>query len=123
MQSNYKILIVEDILIEAEMLRHILALAGFDIIIAANGKEALELITSTKPSIIISDILMPIMDGYELCRRIKLDENTAHIPVILLTQLIEPHDIIKGLESKADSFISKPFEKEFLINKINTLIV
>jgi len=119
---NAKILIVEDELVQAEMLRRMLITEGFAVIIAANGKEALGLIPNINPSLIISDIVMPEMDGYEFCRLIKLDDSIQHIPVILLTELKEPSDIIKGLESNADSFISKPYDKEHLILKINNLL-
>jgi PAS domain S-box-containing protein len=117
----FKILIVEDSLVQAEMLKSSLVPAGYEVIVSTNGKEALSLIPVIKPSIVISDILMPIMDGYELCRLIKMDDNIAHIPVILLTELNQPSDVIKALESKADGFISKPYNNEHLITKIKNL--
>jgi len=123
MQTNPKILIVEDAAVQAELLRRTLVKNGYEIFTTRDGKEALSQISSINPSLVISDILMPIMDGYELCRQIKLDENLQHIPVILLTGLKEPNDIIKALEVKADSFISKPYDKQHLLTKIKNLIV
>jgi len=122
MEEKYKILVVEDDKIQANMLKRILVHAGYDVIIVDNGKDVISLIPKLKPSIVISDILMPIMDGYEMCRQIKLDENIQDTPVILLTELQSTSDIIKGIEAKADGYITKPFDKEHLLNKIKHIL-
>jgi signal transduction histidine kinase/DNA-binding response OmpR family regulator/ligand-binding sensor domain-containing protein len=95
---------------------------NFSIIEAANGKEALEKAFEILPDIIISDVMMPEMDGFELCRNIKEDERTDHIPVVLTTVLSEQSDRIEGLRKGADSFIPKPIDPEHLMIRVNKLI-
>lgn len=116
------ILIVEDSPAQAEYLRRILEEFGYSSFIALSGEEALELLKIKIPHIIISDIVMPGIDGYELCRRIKSDERLRYIIVLLLTMLSEPRNIINGLEVGADGFITKPFDKKYLISTIQFLL-
>lgn len=120
--SNSKILIVEDSEIQAEMLRRTLVNKGYSVIIAKNGQEGLEMTKKEKPLLIISDILMPVMDGYKMCREIKKAEELKNIPVILLTQLTESEDIITGLESGAGNYITKPYSEDYLIAKVEALL-
>ena len=75
------------------------------------------------PSLVISDIVMPEMDGYQLCRKIKENDYLKDIPVILLTMLSEPEDIVKGLESGANNFITKPYDKELLLSRVRYVLV
>lgn len=117
------ILIVEDSPTQLEALRYQLEEYGYKIISATNGLEAIELLKEHRSTIIISDILMPEMDGFELCRYIKADENLKDIPVVFLTQLTEPEDIIKGLDCGADNFILKPYKDEFLHCRIQYILV
>ena len=117
-----KILVVEDSRTQAEYLRHILENEGFRVTLAENGTEALEQIAIDRPSIVFTDIVMPELDGYGLCRRIKSDEKTAGIPVILVTQLFDPADVIHGLEAGADDFIIKPFEAEYIRSRLDTIL-
>jgi DNA-binding response OmpR family regulator len=117
-----KILVVEDSRTQAEYLRHILENEGFRVTLAENGTEALEQIAIDRPSMVFTDIVMPELDGYELCRRIKSDEKTAGIPVILVTQLFDPADVIHGLEAGADDFIIKPFEAEYIRSRLDTIL-
>src|SRR3989337_4364013 len=119
MKNGVEILIVEDSPSQAEQLKHILEQHDYSVSVAINGKEALALINKHKPTIVISDIIMPEMDGYELCRQIKADENLPNIPVILLTSLSGPTtDVIKGLESGANNVIMKPYNEEYLLSRI-----
>ncbi|MFZ3072830.1 MAG: response regulator, partial [Thermodesulfobacteriota bacterium] len=99
MKNDTYILIVEDSRTQASQLADILIPLGYRISIAYNGKEALVLLKDHKPAIVVADILMPEMDGYELCKAIKSDSKFMDIPVLLLTQLSDPKEIIKGLES------------------------
>ena len=117
-----KILIVEDSRTQAEYLRHILETDGYRVMLADNGSEALEQIATDRPSIILSDIVMPEMDGYELCHRIKNDPVMATIPVILVSQLFDPVDIIRGLESGADDFIIKPYDPEYIQKRVSSIL-
>jgi PAS domain S-box-containing protein len=121
--QSYTILMVEDSPTQALKLRQILEEEGFRTAVFSNGKEALSYLKDRKPTIIISDIVMPEMDGFELCSTIKKDEDLKDIPIILLTALTSPEDVIKGLQSGADNFITKPYEKEFLLSRIQYILV
>jgi two-component system sensor histidine kinase/response regulator len=120
-KSPLKLLVVEDSRTQAEYLRHILENEGYRVVLAANGFEALEQIKIDRPALVLSDIIMPEMDGYELCRRIRSDVAIATIPVILVTQLFDPVDVIKGLEAGADNFIIKPFEPQHVYSRIHSV--
>jgi hypothetical protein len=113
-----EILIAEDSLTQAEQLKHLLESHDYKVTVANNGKEAIDKLSKHKPALVISDIMMPEMNGYELCKEIKSNKNTGTIPVILLTSLSDPEEIIKGLSCGADSFISKPYNEEYLISQI-----
>jgi PAS domain S-box-containing protein len=119
--NNLKIAIVEDSPTQAEQLRYILETNGYQVMAASNGREALALIKAECPDIVITDIVMPEMDGYELCRQIKKDEHFKKVPVILLTALSDPADVIKGLECGADNFVTKPYDEMNLISRIEYL--
>ena len=116
------ILIVEDSPTQAEHLKYLLEKHKFNVVIANNGNKALEILKNYKPTIIISDIVMPEMGGYELCRKIKEDEGTQNIPVILLTSLSDPEDVIEGLACGADNFITKPYAEDYLLSHIEQII-
>lgn len=116
--TTHRILLVEDSSTQALKLQHILEENDFIVTTAKDGAEGFEAARQSPPDIIITDIMMPVMDGYELCTRIKNDENLRHIPVILLTTLSFPEDILKGLKCGADNFITKPYEATHLISRI-----
>jgi two-component system cell cycle response regulator len=116
--AEAEILIIEDSPTQAEQLRYILEKHCYRVSIAGNGKNALAAIAVRKPDLIISDIVMPEMDGYEICRRIKKNEDLRDIPVLLLTVLSEPRDVIMGLECGADYFVTKPYVEEHLLSCI-----
>ncbi|NMM63672.1 diguanylate cyclase [Clostridium sp. P21] len=123
MNRNVEILVVEDSLTQAEQLRLILEKENYKVKVAKNGVEALELIDESIPDLIVTDILMPKMDGYELCQKIKSDDKLKNIPVILLTSLADPIDVIRGLKVRADNFITKPYKEEFLISRIQHMLI
>jgi signal transduction histidine kinase len=112
------ILIVEDSSTQAMLLQNVLGKGGYDGFIARNGEEALRLVRERRPAAVITDINMPGMDGYELCRLIKTDPHLWDIPVILLTSLSSPQDIIRGLECCADNFIMKPYSEPDLLHRL-----
>jgi len=129
MNSNFQmkgaqtyIMAVEDSSVQAKKLKFLLAENGFSIQVFNNGKEALKAALDKLPTLIISDIVMPEMDGYELCSNLKADSRTKEIPVILLTSLRDPLDIIKGLQAGADNFITKPYEDNYLLSRIQYLL-
>jgi two-component system cell cycle response regulator len=121
--EKISILIVEDSTTQAKILQHALEKNGFEVYKTNNGREALEYLNDHAPSIIISDIIMPEMNGYEFCKKIKSDERLKNIPIVLLTTLSEPEDVIKGLESGADNFMTKPYDEQTLIARIHYVLI
>jgi len=115
-QAN--ILIVEDSPTQTKLLRFILEENGYSVNSANNGVKALECVRQRKPNLIITDIVMPEMDGFALCKAIKSDPDLKSIPIMLLTSLSDPQDVIKGLQAGADNFLTKPYEDTFLISRI-----
>jgi len=116
--GKIKILIVEDSPTQAEQLRYILEKQNYEVIQANDGNDALGLLSVIKPSLVISDIIMPGLNGYELCKKIKEDKSSGEIPVILLTSLTSKEDVIEGLACGADSFINKPCTNDYLISHV-----
>ncbi len=112
--DKIKVLIVEDSITQAMQLQHILEENGYDATVVSNGSEALRSIRKSKPRIVISDIIMPEMDGYELCRQIKANELYRDISVILLTSLSQPQAVIWALQCGADKFLTKPYDENHL---------
>lgn len=120
--SSVPILVVEDNRTQGEYLRYVLEKEGYPVTIATNGKEALISISTSRPHLILTDVMMPEMDGYELCAAIKNDPATSDIPVILVTHLFNPVDVIKGLEAGADNFIIKPYTPEVIHTRIASIL-
>jgi len=123
MRKEIHILIVEDSLTQAEKLRFILTKNAYRVSVAKDGLDALDKIKIDMPDLIITDILMPKMDGYKLCEIIKDHEDYNKIPVILLTSLSDTKDVITGLKSKADNFITKPYQESFLLSRIQHMLI
>ncbi|ASB49714.1 hybrid sensor histidine kinase/response regulator transcription factor [Alkalitalea saponilacus] len=115
------VLIVED---NTDLLNHIANKLNikYHVITANNGKEGLEYANEINPDIIVTDIMMPLMDGFELIRLLKSDISTSHIPIIALTAKANEEDQIKGVQTGADAYITKPFSTEILVTYINRLI-
>ena len=120
--GSVEILIVEDSPTQAEQLRNLLEEAGYKVRAAANGQEALAAARKHKPTLIISDIVMPEMDGYAFCKEIKSKKKLEDIPVVLLTQLSSPEDVIKGLQCGADNFIRKPYDPKYLLSRVEYIL-
>ncbi len=120
--EDVSILIAEDSRIQAAMLHEKLTKAGYEVHIAENGATALEMLRKQRPTLIISDIEMPKMNGYELCGAVKDDAELRTIPVILLSTLSEPQDIIQGLQCGADNYVTKPYDPAYLISRVQSLL-
>ncbi len=120
--SLLEILIAEDSPTQAQHLRYILEQQGYQVTAATNGRLALETAQRRKPTLIISDVVMPEMDGYELCRSVKSDSTLADTPVILVTTLSDPQDVIRGLECRADNFILKPYDERHLLSRVRFIL-
>ena len=108
-KEKIDILIVEDSPTQAEQLKYLLEKHHYSVLGADNGQHALSVLEQYEPKVIITDIVMPEMDGYEFCRRVKNQNRKEEIPIILLTSLSNPEDVIEGLECGADNFITKPY--------------
>ena len=121
--NQVEILVVEDSPTQAERLRYILEMEGYQVTVARNGKEALSLLSERRPTLVISDIIMPEMDGYQLCRQIRADQDLRGLPVILLTALSDSSDVVKALECGADNFLTKPYEEKYLLSRLRYFLI
>jgi PAS domain S-box-containing protein len=117
--DDLDILIAEDSPTQAEYLKHLLEERGFQVRVATNGRRALALAQEKKPTLVVSDIVMPEMDGYTLCKEIRTHEDLKATPVILVTELSSAEDVIRGLECGANSFVRKPYESRYLLARID----
>ena len=116
--SEYKILIVDDVMSNVLLLKVLLTNEKFAIATASNGRQALEQVEKDNPDLVLLDVMMPDMSGFEVAQHLKSNPNTADIPIIFLTALNSTADIVKGFQVGANDFISKPFNKEELIIRV-----
>jgi DNA-binding response OmpR family regulator len=118
-----KILVVDDEVYIVQILEFSLSrIEGYEVITASDGEEALEKVQEGRPDLVVLDVMMPRMDGYEACKRLKAEEATKDIPVILLSAKGRAMDQNRGFEVGADDYITKPFSPRKLIEKINTVL-
>ena len=117
-----KVLIVEDSLTQRQIISELLKDSGLTVTVACDGMEALEHIQKHSPDIVVMDIVMPRMNGYELCRRIKSDPKTQNVPVVMCSSKSEEFDRYWGMKQGADAYISKPFQAKELIGTIKQLL-
>jgi two-component system, cell cycle response regulator len=117
-----RILVVDDILANVRLLEAKLSAEYFEVVIAMNGVDALEAVQRTKPDIVLLDVMMPGIDGIEVCRRLKANAVTQHIPVIMVTALDQLEDRVRGLEAGADDFLTKPVNDVSLFCRIRSLV-
>lgn len=116
--SPRHILIVENIAAQAQMLSHILEVEGYQVSVVDNGQSALEMTARIRPSLVISGVKIPEMSGYELCRQIKAGPGLSQVPVILVTNLSDPNEVLLGLQCGADSFVIKPYERSHMLARV-----
>jgi two-component system, sensor histidine kinase and response regulator len=120
--SPVEIVIAEDSPTQAEQLKYYLTTRHYVVTVARNGKEALAALLARRPAMVISDVVMPEMDGYTLCKEIKSRPGLNDLPVILLTSLSKPQDVLKGLECGADNFIRKPYDSKYLLARVEYIL-
>jgi len=118
-----RILIAEDSATQAQHLQHLLESHGYEVGVAGDGRRALAMAPKFRPALIVSDVVMPGMDGYELCRRVKDNPDLRDIPVILVTTMSDPEDVIRGLGCGADNFIAKPYDQRYLLDRVRYALV
>jgi diguanylate cyclase (GGDEF)-like protein len=116
--SKGRLLVVEDDYDVSNMLRIYFDAQGYETIVATRGEEALELCRRKLPSLVVLDILLPDVNGYEVCRQLRRNTRTSHIPIIFLTQKDERSDQVAGLELGADDYITKPFDLQLLLLRV-----
>jgi len=122
-QSARKILIVDDVARNIQILGNILSSHGFQIAYAQSGKHALSIAQKQNFDLVLLDIMMPEMDGYEVCLKLKSDKKTAEVPVIFLTAKADMESIVKGFETGGQDYITKPFNSAELLARVNTHIL
>ncbi len=117
-----KILIVEDNPLSADLLAQTINAMGYDAVVARDGIAAIEMVLTEKPDLILLDIMVPGMDGYGVCRKLREEESTRRIPIVMITALSELGEKIKGIEVGADDFLTKPFNDTMLNARIRALL-
>jgi len=120
--SQAKILIVDDEPDLVETIRFSLELEGYNVLVASNGEEGLNLARQEKPDLILLDLMLPKLDGYKVCRLLKFDERYKHIPILMLTAKTQEKDKILGKETGANEYITKPFDMDELMEKIKAYL-
>lgn len=115
------ILIVEDTPSEMELITHYLKESGYSVISAVSAKEALNIAIEQKPTVIVTDIVMPGMSGFELCRNLKKHPATEKVPIIICTSKNQEIDRLWGMKQGADAYLTKPFTREQLVRTIKSV--
>ncbi len=117
-----RVLVVDDIPANVKLLEARLGAEYFDVVTALSGEAALAACAQTPPDIVLLDVMMPGMDGFEVCRRLKADPRTVHVPVVMVTALDQISDRVKGLEAGADDFLTKPVNDTALVTRVKSLV-
>jgi two-component system cell cycle response regulator len=116
-----RVLVVDDVPANVKLLEARLSAEYFDVVTAMSGSEALSVCEKAECDIVLLDVMMPDMDGFEVCRRLKASPSTHHIPVIMVTALDHPSDRVRGLEAGADDFLTKPVSDVALVARVRSL--
>lgn len=119
---SVRVLVVDDNFVNVRLLEELLKSASYEVTTAMSGEAALEKIAQSPPDIVLLDVMMPGMDGFEVCRRIRQDEKTARLPVIMVTALDKESDREMALAAGANDFLSKPVEDELLLPAMQRIL-
>ena len=114
----YKILVVDDEPTIVRLMEFILARQGHDVLVAVNGEEALQTIKTHQPDLVLLDIMMPRIDGYQVAQRVRADPQTAALPIIMLSAKAQDEDIRRGVEVGVDEYVTKPFTPDHLVHVV-----
>jgi len=117
-----RILIVEDEPDQQELLRYNLAREGYSVSCAADGREALAMLRDVEPDLILLDLMLPGLDGLEVCRKVRHDPATANVPIVMLTAKSEDSDVVTGLELGADDYVTKPYSPRVLLARVKAVM-
>ncbi len=119
-EFSAKILVVDDEIRNVKLLEAQLLPRGYDVVTASNGEEALRKVAEERPDLILLDVMMPVLDGFSVCERLKSDAVTRLIPVVIMTALGAVEDRVRGIEAGADDFLTKPVNRDELLARIRT---
>jgi class 3 adenylate cyclase/CheY-like chemotaxis protein len=122
MNTPAKILVVDDTARNVKLLADLLAVKGYGVVTAASGREALVLLETAQPDLVLLDVVMPEMSGYEVCQKLRATEGTAMLPVIMVTALDPAEERVKGIEAGADDFLTKPINQAELLARVKSLL-
>ncbi|MSN25365.1 MAG: response regulator [Geobacter sp.] len=112
------VLVIEDELVQREMMSHVLTMAGYRVLVAEDGMVGYEIALAERPDLIILDVIMPEVDGFEVCSHFRADAEMSATPIVLLTSLADDESILDGFRSGADGFITKPWVHQELLNQV-----
>jgi adenylate cyclase len=122
MRTPPRILIVDDTPANVHILQARLAANGYDIVTATDGEAALAAVRETQPDLILLDVMMPKMDGFEVCRRLRADPSLPFIPIIMVTAKADPKDVVAGLEAGGDEYLTKPVDQPALVARVKSML-
>ncbi len=122
MRTPPRILIVDDVPANVHILQSRLAAHGYDIVTATDGEAALAAVKETQPDLILLDVMMPKMDGFEVCRRLRADPSLPFIPIIMVTAKADPKDVVAGLEAGGDEYLTKPVDQPALVARVKSML-
>ena len=122
MTTQARILVVDDLPTNVKLMKDLLGANGYDVETASSGEEALDLLERERPDLVLLDVMMPGMTGYEVCQRIRENRDTAFVPVVMVTSLDAAEERIRGVEAGTDDFLSRPINRAELLARVRSLV-